>query len=165
MKPKALFVFNVLFFLLITHCRSQPTQRTMAEDTVVVADLASNIVYLDVATALLNLRMSINYEHTWDYVGLRAGFDFTGLAIPASLGTGVLVMVNYFPMKSHTLELGLGASWVSIAKSRSDVSPIVPAISICYRVQPQSADIFFRLGLTYVYYQGGPIALSVGGAF
>lgn len=126
----------------------------------------NNVFYLDYSTFLLIGSISLNYERTWNNVGVRVGFG-EGYAFETGSGSGFMVMGNVFPFEEHKFEMGFGVSvmWVSRFGPEPRRTQLYPAGSICYRLQPPDGGFFLRLGLSYVYYYGTPFTLSIGIAF
>lgn len=170
---------HVFHLLLICAALALATDTSFADSTSVPASAslsaysATNAVYLDVSTALFIGAISLNYEHTWGDIGFRVGFGAGGAASEIEVGDGYggMAMLNVFPLDDHKLEFGFGASvmWVSRFGSRFASDPrrtqLYPAGAICYRVQPSDGGVFLRLGLSYVYYLGTPVTVSIGFAF
>jgi hypothetical protein len=160
MKRSATFI--VASGVFFWHTAVAQPQENVAE----ILSSANNIVYVDFATGFIQLSLSINYERTWEDFGIRVGFG-QGVSFEVGSGYGGMAMVNYFPVAEHKFELGAGVSVIREDPEGHQFTQtkVYPAASMCYRIQPNDTGLFFRVGFSYVYYHGFPIAASLGLVF
>ncbi|MEI8134580.1 MAG: hypothetical protein WCH46_05800 [bacterium] len=132
---------------------------------------AYNTVYGELSGYLFNHCLSINYERSvtqqfWVRVGYGSGGFRSVDGDSHGDGSGVMIMAEYLSGERSKLELGLGAAAIdelySVRKSRL---LLTPAASLGYRFQPFHGGMVFRIGLTYDFYAGLPIQISLGYAF
>ena len=158
--------------MFITENNSPPeatpwdTSFTEAEEPTV-----ENAVYYEWASILFCSSLSINYERAIaPHFSIRLGYglggslDFDG---GGSSGAGPMLMAVFLSGGQHKLEVGIGASLLNIKTNNDRFFDwwIYPAASIGYRYHPADAGVLVRLVLTYDYYFGTPVGLSIGYVF
>ena len=165
---KKLYILIALFLSISLHNVIAQT----ADSSTVNQAAVHNVIYFEVATFLIMGSVSLNYEHSinenyWLRIGYGGGYLIDFANKRDTWGRGPMIMAMYLMGDNNKLEFGLGGTFLygKIHHFNAVDWWLFPAASIGYRYQPSDGGVLFRVGLTYDYYMGAPVELSIGYAF